>query len=85
MKTNAFISRILPLKDNLLRVAFRITGNAELAEEVVQEAMLKIWEQRTSWVVIEDLPAYCLMLTRNIALQKVPDRTAGQLKFTVGS
>lgn len=61
----------MPLKDNLLRVAFRITGNAERSEQIVQDVMLKVWSERSTWIVIEDLPSYCLMVTRNMALETV--------------
>lgn len=71
MNTNEFTSRILPLKNNLFRVAFRITENEEQSEQIVQEAMLKIWDDCLAWSVIENLPAYCLMVTRNIALEKI--------------
>ena len=71
MRTDEFITRILPLKDNLLRVAFRITGNADRSEQIVQEVMLKIWNERAAGIVIEDLPSYCLMVTRNMALEMV--------------
>lgn len=71
MRTDEFITRILPLKDNLLRVAFRITGNADRSEQIVQEVMLKIWNERAVWIVIEDLLSYCLMVTRNMALETV--------------
>lgn len=84
MSTDDFIKRILPLKDNLLRVAFRITGDKEQAERIVQEAMLKVWNQRDTWIVIEDLPSYCLMVTRNIALQSVFKAVSGAEQFAVG-
>ncbi|WP_455627960.1 RNA polymerase sigma factor [Parabacteroides chinchillae] len=69
MGTDDFIQQILPLKNNLYRMAFRITGNKEQAEQIVQDAMLKVWSQRSTWMIIDDLPAYCLMVTRNIALK----------------
>lgn len=65
------------MKDNLYRVAFRITEDKSVSEQIVQETMLKVWNQRETWMVIEDLPAYCLMVTRNMALQRTgpsPDR-----------
>lgn len=71
MRTDEFIKRILPLKDNLNRVAFRITGDKTLSEQIVQNAMLKVWDQQATWMVIEDIPSYCLMMTRNMALQTV--------------
>ena len=71
MKIEEFTTKILPLKNNLLRVAFRITGNTEEAEDVVQEVMLKMWSQRESWDTIDSLPAYCMMMSRNLALDRI--------------
>ena len=71
MKTNEFRKRVLPLKDNLFRVAYRITGNAEQSERIVEEVVLRVWADRASLVVIEDLPAYCLTMVRKYALRSV--------------
>ena len=62
MGTNEFTTKILPLKNNLFRVVFRITGDVEQSEQIVQEALLKVWEDRDSWIVIENLPSYCMMV-----------------------
>lgn len=70
MKTNEFKTQILPLKDNLFRAAFRITGNVDQAREVVEEVMLWIWNEQFNLMVIDDLGAYCLRMARNLALQK---------------
>lgn len=70
MKTSEFKTQILPLKDNLFRAAFRITGNASQAREVVEEVMLWIWNEQFNLMVIDDLGAYCLMMARNLALEK---------------
>lgn len=69
MGTSEFTTTILPLKDNLLRVVFRIVGDAELSERIVQETLLKVWSERSSWAVIENMPAYCMMVARNLALR----------------
>lgn len=61
---------LLPLKNNLFRVVFRITGDVEQSEQIVQEALLKVWEDRDSWIVIENLPSYCMMVARNLALRE---------------
>ena len=70
MGTNEFTTKILPLKNNLFRVVFRITGDVEKSEQIVQEALLKVWEDRDSWIVIENLPSYCMMVARNLALRE---------------
>ena len=53
MKTVSFQSDILPLKNELFRLALRITQNREEAEDVVQETMLKVWNRREQWAQLE--------------------------------
>ena len=48
MKTISFQTDILPLKNELFRLALRITQNRFEAEDVVQETMLKVWKGRQS-------------------------------------
>lgn len=69
MGTNEFTTKILPLKNNLFRVVFRITGDVSSRADR-QEAMLKVWEEPGSWIVIENLPSYCMMVARNLALRE---------------
>ena len=59
---------ILPLKDKLFRMALRITMHHEEAEDVVQEVMIKMWNQRERLAEIESLEAYAMTLCRNQAL-----------------
>ena len=71
MKTISFQSDILPLKNELYRMALRITMNAEDAEDVVQETMMKVWNRRDQWNQIESIEAFCLTICRNVSLDKV--------------
>lgn len=63
-----FRTDILPLKDKLFRLALRITMNREEAEDVVQETMIKLWNQRQRWDEIDNIEAYALQACRNKAL-----------------
>ena len=71
MKTISFQSDILPLKNELYRMALRITMNAADAEDVVQETMMKVWNRRDQWNQIESIEAFCLTICRNVSLDKV--------------
>ena len=71
MKTISFQSDILPLKNELYRLALRITMNAADAEDVVQETMMKVWNRRDQWDQIESIEAFCLTICRNLSLDKV--------------
>jgi RNA polymerase sigma-70 factor (ECF subfamily) len=71
MKAISFQSDILPLKNELYRMALRITMNAADAEDVVQETMMKVWNRRDQWNQIDSIEAFCLTICRNLSLDKV--------------
>ena len=71
MKTISFQSDILPLKNELYRMALRITMNAADAEDVVQETMMKVLNRRDQWNQIDSIEAFCLTICRNVSLDKV--------------
>ena len=71
MKQISFQTDILPLKNELYRLALRITMNAAEAEDVVQETMLKVWNRREQWNQIESIEAFCLTICRNLSLDKM--------------
>ena len=71
MKTISFQTDILPLKNELFRLALRITQNRFEAEDVVQETMLKVWKGRSEWDKIDNIEAYCLTVCRNLSLDKM--------------
>ena len=52
-------------------MALRITMNAEEAEDVVQETMMKVWSRRDQWNQIDSIEAFCLTICRNLSLDKV--------------
>ena len=68
MKEISFRTDVLPLKNELFRLALRITLNREDAEDVVQETMMKVWKRREQWQQIESMEAFCLTICRNVAL-----------------
>ena len=46
MKNVSFRNDVLPLKNELFRLALRITLDRADAEDVVQETMIKVWSKR---------------------------------------
>ena len=68
MSTIDFQNDILPLKNELFRLALRITQNRADAEDVVQDTMLKVWKRREEWSQIDNIEAFCLTICRNLAL-----------------
>ncbi|MCR4582873.1 MAG: RNA polymerase sigma factor [Prevotella sp.] len=70
MNKISFRADVLPLKNELYRLALRITQNPAEAEDVVQETMMKVWNRRDRWDEIESIEAFCLTICRNIAVDK---------------
>lgn len=75
MDANDFKRRFLPYHQKLYRVAFRLMGNAQDAEDMVQETYLKLWKKREELPPnIENMEAYCVTLTKNLCFDAL--RTA---------
>lgn len=66
-----FRTDVLPLKNELFRLAMRITLNRQDAEDIVQETMLKVWSRREQWDEIESIEAFCLTICHNMAVDRV--------------
>jgi len=71
VKKISFQADVLPLKNELFRLALRITLNRAEAEDVVQETMMKVWNQRDNWDKIDSIEAFCLTICRNLSLDKI--------------
>ena len=82
MKNIDFRTDVLPLKNELYRLALRITLNPAEAEDVVQETMIRVWNRREQWPQIESIEAFCLTICRNMALdrQKQADNQVAALE-----
>ena len=67
MDANDFKRKFLPYHKKLYRVAFRLMGNAQDAEDMVQETYLKLWKKRKELPPdIDSTEAYCITLIKNL-------------------
>jgi RNA polymerase sigma factor (sigma-70 family) len=64
-------AQIWPIKDRLFRLALRLVGDRAEAEDVVQEVLIKVWRQGQDLALIQNFEAWCVRLTRNLALDKL--------------
>lgn len=74
MKEISFKNDVLPLKDKLFRLALRITSNREEAEDIVQDTLIKLWNQRDEWSAIQNMETYSMTVCRNLALDSINKR-----------
>ena len=67
MNASDFKQKFLPYHRKLYRSAFQILGNAQDAEDMVQEAYLKLWQKRNELPPdITNLEAYCVTLVKHL-------------------
>lgn len=66
-----FKEKIWPLKDQLYRMAMRLLNDRNEAEDVVQEVMVKLWQQGKDLSLIKNLETWSYKLTKNHALDKL--------------
>ena len=70
MTLKEFTYQLVGLKDKLFRFSARIVGNDELAEDVVQEVVIKMWNRREERNDYQNLESYCMRMTKNLSIDK---------------
>ena len=71
MKKVSVRNDVLPLKNELFRLALRITLNRVEAEDIVQDTLIKVWDRRFEWESIDSIEAFSLTVCRNLSLDRL--------------
>ena len=79
MQASEFKQTFLPLSRKIYWMTWRLTGNAQEAEDLAQEVFLQLWTKRESLGDIGNPEAFCSVLARNIFLNKTRKRQVMQL------
>ena len=85
MKEISFKNDVMPLGNQLFRLALRITLNRQEAEDVVQDTLMKLWNQRDEWNTIQNIEHYAMTICRNLALDLIDKRERQTLEFDPAS
>jgi len=65
MSKKIFEHKIMPVTQKMYRYAFSILKDSELANDVVQDCLLKIWEKRKILPKIKSYDSWAMRITRN--------------------
>ncbi|MBN3036653.1 MAG: RNA polymerase sigma factor [Bacteroidales bacterium] len=68
MTQEGFKRDVLSLKHKLYRFALRILNNADEAEDIVQEVMIRCWKYREKLESYRSIEAFAMTVTRNLCL-----------------
>lgn len=74
MEASEFKRRFLSFHPKLYRLALRITGSREDAEDMVQDAYLKLWSRRDELEAVENPEAFCVTVLRNVCFNALRGR-----------
>ena len=66
MDAESFKRMFLPCHSKLYGVAYRLLENEEDAEDLIQEAYLKLWSKRNELTVISNPEAFAVTLVKNM-------------------
>ena len=66
MDAESFKKEFLPYHRKLYGIAYRLLENAADAEDLVQEAYLKLWDKREGLAVISNPEAFSVALVKNM-------------------
>jgi RNA polymerase sigma factor (sigma-70 family) len=69
--TQVFEQMILPLKNKLFRFALSYLKNEDDAKDVVQDVMIKSWEEMEDVSAIRNVEAWCMTLVKNRSLDRL--------------
>ena len=68
MDANEFKSLFIPYHAKLYRTAYSILRNVQDAEDIVQDAYLKLWNRRDELDAAVCREAYCVTLVKNLCM-----------------
>lgn len=74
MSLEAFKSRVLPAKDKMYRFAQRLLKDDEEAKDIVQEAMIRVWNKRDEMHTYLNMEAWCMRVVRNLSLDRMKSK-----------
>ena len=85
MQASDFKQLFLPCHRKLFSVAYRLMGNAQAAEDMVQETFLKLWMQRDKIERIDNPEAYSITVLRRLFYDKMRTGHLQEVDKDVGS
>lgn len=69
-----FNDDVFSLRDKLYRFSLSIVRRNDIAEDVVQEILIKVWEKREEWENWRNMNAMIFTMTKNLSLDKLKSK-----------
>jgi RNA polymerase sigma-70 factor (ECF subfamily) len=75
MTLETFKIEVLPIKHKLYRLAKRLINNIPEAEDVVQEAFLRLWTKKDELKNYRSIEAFAMTITKNLCLDRMKSKS----------
>lgn len=82
MTATAFKEKYMPYHQKMFRIAYRLLEDNNDAEDIVQEAYIKLWNKRDELNHIENTESYCVVVLRNLCLDFLRTRNKHRMQST---
>ena len=70
MDINDFKEKYITCSKTMYWAAYRLTGNSDEAEDIVQETFLRLWSHREFLDNVGNAEAYSVRMVRNVYIDK---------------
>ncbi|MDR0427089.1 MAG: sigma-70 family RNA polymerase sigma factor [Dysgonamonadaceae bacterium] len=74
MRITQFKTIIIPLKQKLLAFALKMMEDDAEAEDIVQEAFLKLWQMHDELDKLQNPEGFAMQMTKNICIDRIRTR-----------
>lgn len=71
MTKEEFKTCVLPAKDKLFRLALRLLNSRQEAEDIIQDAYLKLWNMRDNLSQYNSIEALAVTVTKNLCIDRL--------------
>ncbi|MDL2215210.1 sigma-70 family RNA polymerase sigma factor [Dysgonomonas sp. OttesenSCG-928-M03] len=82
MTTIEFKDKYIPYRQKMYRIAYRLLQDTCDAEDLVQEAYIKLWNKKDELNHIENIESYCVVLLRNLCLDFLRSKNRHHMQST---
>ena len=69
-----FKIQVFPIKNKLYRLAKRLLGDHEDAQDMIQEVFIRLWGMREKLNEYRSIEAFSVVMTRNMCLDKIKSK-----------
>lgn len=84
MELETFQTTVLPLRERLVQLSFRLTEDRADAEDIVQEALLRLWTIRARLDDYHSVEALAVQVTKNLSLDRLRTRKRPEGEVELG-